>query len=123
MDSSVIKGVIYNRETEELQLEFPSGKVYTYLNVENYVANQLRQSTSPGNYYNSHIKGKYKTKEPEAVEPVKKYDVYQIDEYVRKWVTVEASNEAEALRKAQDGEGTTYTYPYAAKRKAWRVSE
>jgi hypothetical protein len=59
LDSSNLKRCSYDIETETLQIQFHSGKVYTYQGVPASVYNGLLEASSPGQYFNSNIKGIY----------------------------------------------------------------
>jgi hypothetical protein len=59
LDSSNLKRCSYDIETETLQIQFHSGKVYSYQGVPASVYNGLLEASSPGQYFNSNIKGVY----------------------------------------------------------------
>ena len=59
LESSNLKRCSYDIETETLRIQFNSGKVYTYDGVPASVYNGLLEASSPGQYFNSNIKGVY----------------------------------------------------------------
>jgi KTSC domain len=59
LESSNLKRCSYDIETETLQIQFISGKVYTYQGVPASVYNGLLEATSAGQYFNSEIKNVY----------------------------------------------------------------
>ena len=58
--SSNIKGSVYNRDTNELIIEFNSGKKYRYKDVPDTIAADLRRAKSQGIFFNKEIARKYK---------------------------------------------------------------
>jgi len=58
--SSNIKGSVYNRDTNELIIEFNSGKKYRYDDVPDTIAADLRRAKSQGIFFNKEIARKYK---------------------------------------------------------------
>lgn len=59
VNSSMISRAGYDFETEEMQLQFSNGRVYTYASVPVSVFNGLLDASSPGSYYHANIKGQY----------------------------------------------------------------
>jgi hypothetical protein len=59
LESSNLKRCSYDIETETLQIQFVSGKVYTYQGVPASVYTGLLEAPSAGQYFNSNIKGVY----------------------------------------------------------------
>lgn len=59
LESSNLKRCAYDIETETLQIQFHSGKVYSYQGVPASVYNGLLEASSVGQYFNSNIKGVY----------------------------------------------------------------
>ncbi|MBZ8180190.1 KTSC domain-containing protein [Oscillatoria salina] len=59
VNSSMAAAIAYNQTEKKLQVEFLSGSVYQYDNVEAEIWQELRYSDSTGKYYNSRIKGQY----------------------------------------------------------------
>ncbi|MEC4982839.1 MAG: KTSC domain-containing protein [Oscillatoria sp. PMC 1068.18] len=57
--SSMAAAIAYSEVDKKLQVEFLSGSVYQYDNVEAEIWQELRNSDSTGKYYNSKIKGNY----------------------------------------------------------------
>ncbi len=58
-DSSVLSLGLYERDTQELTLEFQSGKDYTYRNISPEVWEEFKEAPSAGQFYNREIKGQY----------------------------------------------------------------
>ena len=58
VDSSMAATVGYDPETEILEIEFHSGEVWQYLNVPEFVYEEMI-SGSIGKYFQAHIKGAY----------------------------------------------------------------
>lgn len=59
--SSAIASIGYDAEKQHLQVEFTSGKIYTYKNVPKEVHDEWMCATSIGKHYNDNIVGKYET--------------------------------------------------------------
>jgi len=59
LESSNLKRCSYDIETEVLQIQFVSGKVYTYQGVPASVFNGLLEAPSAGQYFNQNIKNIY----------------------------------------------------------------
>lgn len=57
--SSTVTKVGYDPETEEMQVEFKTGRVYAYSGVPPDLADNLSRNWSVGSMLNSDIKGKY----------------------------------------------------------------
>lgn len=57
--SSNLNAMRYDEESRLLQIRFHSGRTYAYKDVAADVADGLRQASSPGQYFNSSIKGVY----------------------------------------------------------------
>ncbi len=49
----------YDKETQELMIEFANGQSYTFTGVPPDVWEGLAKSSSPGRFYNQRIKGVY----------------------------------------------------------------
>ena len=60
--SSNIRASIYDRDNKELIIEFNSGKKYSYDDVADTVAANLRRAKSQGVFFNKEIARKYKYK-------------------------------------------------------------
>lgn len=59
LSSSNLKRCSYDIESGELQIQFQSGKTYTYEGVPASVYNGLLEASSPGQYFNANIKDIY----------------------------------------------------------------
>lgn len=59
LESSNLRRCSYDIETETLQIQFHSGRVYTYEGVPASVFNGLLEASSAGQYFNTNIKGIY----------------------------------------------------------------
>lgn len=59
LSSSNLRRCAYDIETETLQIQFQSGKVYSYQGVPASVYNGLLEATSAGQFFNSSIKDVY----------------------------------------------------------------
>lgn len=59
--SSNIEGVIYNDQTNTLEVHFKNGNEYSYEAVPQDIYDALIHADSVGKYFHSNIKGKYKT--------------------------------------------------------------
>lgn len=57
--SSNLAGYDYDAQTRVLQIQFTSGRTYSYNDVPQDVVDGLEQASSPGQYFNAHIKGTY----------------------------------------------------------------
>lgn len=58
-NSSVLKFGLYEPDTEELTLEFQSGKNYTYRDISPDLWKEFKEAESTGQFYNQEIKGQY----------------------------------------------------------------
>jgi hypothetical protein len=59
LESSNLKRCSYDIETETLQIQFVSGKVYPYQGVPASVYNGLLEASSSGKFFNENIKDQY----------------------------------------------------------------
>jgi hypothetical protein len=59
LQSSNLRRCSYDIETGMLQIQFNSGKTYTYQEVPASVYNGLLEASSPGQFFNQNIKGVY----------------------------------------------------------------
>ena len=59
VDSSMISRVIYNFPNKSLKIEFKSGALYEYSNVEQLVYDDLCKAESQGKFFNEQIKNNY----------------------------------------------------------------
>lgn len=57
--SSNIARVGYDPETHEMTVEFRSGGTYAYSGVDSVTAGDLAAASSPGSYFQRHVRGKY----------------------------------------------------------------
>ena len=57
LSSSNLRRCAYDIETETLQIQFNSGRTYTYNGVPASVYNGLLEAPSAGQFFNSEIKG------------------------------------------------------------------
>ena len=61
--SSTVASIGYDSESQTLEMEFTSGRVYQYKEVPPEVARGLICASSKGRYFNGHIKNSYATVE------------------------------------------------------------
>ena len=59
VNSSNIKSVGYDESTGTLQIEFVSGAVWNYENIEKWMYESLISSLSVGKYFSANIRGKF----------------------------------------------------------------
>ncbi len=59
VDSSMINRYIYNFATKTLKVEFNSGALYEYKNVEAELYDELCKSESAGKFFNEKIKNNF----------------------------------------------------------------
>lgn len=59
VSSAMAKSIGYSEEAEILQIEFSSGAVYQYSEVERETWESLQDADSTGSFFNSQIKGYY----------------------------------------------------------------
>ena len=59
ISSSSIASAGYNKETKTLEIEFNSGAVYEYLDVDEDVFKSMKAADSAGKYFNMNIKNSY----------------------------------------------------------------
>lgn len=59
LESSTIRRSRYDIETGQLEIEFSSGKVYTFEGVPLSTYSGLLDADSPGSYFNQYIKGQF----------------------------------------------------------------
>jgi KTSC domain len=62
LDSSMISSAGYDPKTQTLEVEFNSGEVYCYLDVEQEVFDGLLAADSKGRYMNGNIIDCYETR-------------------------------------------------------------
>lgn len=58
-DSSMIKKAVYNFLTGQLNIEFQSGMVYEYCNVDTVTYDEFCASPSQGKFFNERIKNQF----------------------------------------------------------------
>ena len=61
IESSHMKSVGYDRETEIMYIEFGNNQVYQYLDVQENVYNNLKNASSPGAFFMSSVKKYYQS--------------------------------------------------------------
>jgi len=59
VDSSMINKYVYNFATKTLKVEFKSGSLYEYNNVESGLYDELCKSESTGKFFNEKIKNNF----------------------------------------------------------------
>ena len=59
--STMASAIGYDSENEVLQIEFNSGAVYQYSDIDEHTWEDLHSSDAVGRYYNQYIKGKYQS--------------------------------------------------------------
>ena len=59
VDSSMINKVMFNFQTKTLKVEFTSGALYEYANVDPDVYDELCRSESQGKFFNEKIKNNF----------------------------------------------------------------
>jgi KTSC domain len=62
VNSAMARSIGYNEEEQVLQVEFSSGAVYQYSDVEPEVWESLQDADSTGRFFNSEIKGYYSSR-------------------------------------------------------------
>jgi hypothetical protein len=58
-NSSAIAGANYNKSTQELTVEFNSGRSYSFTGVPQSLWESFKNSKSAGSFYNANIRGIY----------------------------------------------------------------
>ena len=59
VSSSLVKSIGYDRQTETLEIEFGSGRVYQYYGIPDRLHVEFMQATSKGQFFNLCIKDQY----------------------------------------------------------------
>lgn len=59
VNSSDLKSVGYDEETQTLEIEFRSGAIYEYYNVPQNIYDGLMSASSYGKYFNQNIRDNY----------------------------------------------------------------
>jgi len=67
--SSFLAAVGYNAETGTLEVEFKSGRIYQYMNVEPETHKAMMGAESVGAFYSLGITGKYENRRAHELEP------------------------------------------------------
>lgn len=62
VDSEMARSIGYDAEEQVLQIEFSSGSVYQYSDVEPQMWESLQDADSTGKFFNSEIKGYYSSR-------------------------------------------------------------
>jgi hypothetical protein len=62
MPSSVIKTYSYDPERQALRITFVSGRIYVYDHVPDAVASGLKLAFAKGEYFNKHIRNRYRSR-------------------------------------------------------------
>ncbi len=60
VNSSNIQSIGYDAQSGVLEVEFTSGDVYQYFNVQEYLYQQFLHSSSHGQFLNDHIRYNYR---------------------------------------------------------------
>lgn len=60
-DSTVLNAIGYDMDTKRLAIEFVTGTVFIYLDVDIKVYRGFLKAKSVGKYYNAHVRGQYQT--------------------------------------------------------------
>ena len=63
MPSTVIRRFVYDTGSQELWVEFVTGRRYVYEEVPDEVASALRSAFSKGVYFNTRIRDRYRYRE------------------------------------------------------------
>lgn len=67
--SSFLAAIGYNAETQTLEVEFKSGRIYQYLQVWPETYRKLMEGESIGTFYSRAIAGKYEARRAHELEP------------------------------------------------------
>jgi hypothetical protein len=60
MPSTLIRAFAYDNAASTLEVTFVSGATYQYYDVPAEIAEAMRQAFAKGEYFNRHIRGKYR---------------------------------------------------------------
>jgi len=60
MPSSVIRSFDYDSDARRLDIEFVSGRLYSYLDVPASVVESMRRAGSKGGFFNRRIRDRYR---------------------------------------------------------------
>ena len=59
VSSSTVMSIGYDRQTETLEIEFGSGRVYQYYGVPDRLHVEIMQVPSKGQFFNTYIRDRY----------------------------------------------------------------
>lgn len=59
LNSSAVRKLTYHPLSQKLQLWFSSGGPYDFFRVPEDLVQRLLRSSSPGSFYNTHLRGRY----------------------------------------------------------------
>ena len=59
VDSSMINKIVFNFQTKTMKVEFTSGALYEYTNVDPEIYDELCKAESQGKFFNEKIKNNY----------------------------------------------------------------
>ena len=59
LSSSAISDATYDKDTQDLTLTFTNGRSYTFAGVPEALYDKLLQDPSPGEFFNTYLKGRY----------------------------------------------------------------
>ncbi len=59
VSSSTVRSIGYDRQTETLEIEFGSGRVYQYYGVPDRLHVEIMQAPSKGQFFNTYIRDQY----------------------------------------------------------------
>jgi hypothetical protein len=59
VSSSHLASIAYNPDSETLEVEFSSGRVYEYYNVPQFMYERLMEASSIGSFFNAEIRNGY----------------------------------------------------------------
>jgi KTSC domain len=63
MPSTAIAAVHYDQDHEQLTVKFTTGRIYRYFDVPAHIATGFQFAGSPGNYFNTRIRDRYRFQE------------------------------------------------------------
>jgi hypothetical protein len=69
MPSTLIRAFNYDATSQTLAITFVSGSLYHYLDVPEEVAAAMRGAFAKGEYFNRHIRGRYRFERVAAPAP------------------------------------------------------
>ena len=59
VSSSTVRSIGYDAQTQTLEIEFGSGRVYQYYGVPDQMHGQIMQAPSKGQFFNIYVKNAY----------------------------------------------------------------